>query len=163
MAWGNLQKFRPLMPLSTEALNQISDNLQYLYDNIISKSFAVPEPSRLDNTGSGQNDVPDWDDNWKWDDVDNIGLEYVMLYSGERRYLWYRYPLNDDGSEKKDTPHITFAFDWGSSRSENHFSLPDDGGEQWLVQDLHEVDDLVPGMVLSVHSIRCAMLRDVSE
>jgi len=161
MSWSSMPKFRPLHPQHIEWLNNLCENLQYLYDNIVSKSFAIPEPSRHDAKGDYEDN--EWDDAEEWEDVDEIGLEYVFLYDGVRRYLWYRYALRD-GEEPKDLPHLTFGHDFGSSRRELGFSLnPTNGGDAWNVQDLVQVRQLIPGMILSVHTVRCAMLREVSE
>jgi hypothetical protein len=226
-------KMRPLLPQSYEWLNIFCDNLTFLYNAIGSKSIAIPEPSRIDAKGSYN--TKDWDDVDTWSQVDELGLEYVMMYNGDNRFLWYRYSLSND-KERKDKPHLTFGFGFGSSRHADGYQLdpvkrvaseggtstaaasgsltdssatwgvndhtgkwvqdaeeheyyiisntatvltlnttstPDTGpyiiwdktggANMWNVIDLQQVRQLIPGMILSVHSVRCAMIRDVSS
>jgi len=155
MAWTTMPKLRPLLPMCYEWLNIFFDNLQHLYDTIHSKSLAIPEPTRFDKY--------EWDTFWEWEDIDEKGIEYSMMYQADKRWLWYRYALRD-GEEPTDLPHITFGFDWGSPRHEDGFMLnTDNGGDEWNVQDLEQIATLIPGMIISVHTVRCALLRNVSE
>lgn len=237
MAWTAMDKFLPLLPAAYEWLNNLSTNMLHLYNNKSSKSFAIPEPCRLDAKGSWEDQ--EWDDYLEWtqSDVDEKGVEYVFLYDGVRRFLWYRYALRGSAREEpNDLPHLTFGHGFGSSRHEDGFApsiaartqmttgtstssgvgsltdsgaswatneyankwAEDDDGEQfevisntqtiltlntsdtpatgtyyiwsarsgggdtWNVQDIYQVRQLIPGMILSVHTVRCAMLREVS-
>jgi hypothetical protein len=161
MAWATMVKFRPLLPQSWEWLNVLCDNMQHLYDNISSKARAIPEPSRLDAHGSNEDE--NWDNTHLWATTEEKGIEYVMIYEADKRYLWYRYALRS-GEEPNDLPHLTFGMDFGSSRHTDGYQLdPPNGGDAWNVIDLVSVRQLIPGMILSVHTVRCAFLRDVSS
>jgi hypothetical protein len=84
--------------------------MQFLYDNMTSKARAIPEPSRLDAHGSNEDE--EWSDSHEWSVTEEKGIEYVMIYEADKRYLWYRYALRD-GEEPNDLPHLTFGHDFG--------------------------------------------------
>jgi len=117
------------------SLCNLSDCLQYLYENLTPRSYAVAEPTQ-----------PAPEDR----------TEFTFIRT-EQRWLWYRYP------DENDPPHITFCLEFGRENEPSYTPDPENGVDEWNVQDLDAIDDLAQGMIFNIHSCTSAFVRDQSE